>query len=82
MSLEVLGELYVNLSHTTCIQKVKESSQLAHMVESNGDEILTKYPSLLTSLGTFPDAYSIKLHPDAQPYAKKHSSSTMPEDSN
>ena len=40
------------------------------MVESIGDEISTKYPSLFTTgLGTFPDTYSIKLSPDAQPYA-------------
>ena len=39
------------------------------MVESIEDEIPNKYPSLVTGLGTFPDIYAIRLHPDAQPYA-------------
>ena len=39
------------------------------MVESIGEEISTKYPSLFTGLGSFPDTYSIKLSPVAQPYA-------------
>ena len=82
--LEVLGELYVNLSHKGItlnqpvfiikqLQKpprlpaIKALNQLV-MVESIEDEISTKYPSLFTGLGTFPDACSIKLSPDAKLY--------------
>ena len=84
--LEVLGELYVNLSHkgTTVRQPVFVVKQLKKnllglpairalnllvMVESIEDEISTKYPSLFSGLGSFPDTYKIQLNPDVKPYA-------------
>ena len=39
------------------------------MVESIEDGISTKYPSLFSGLGTFPDTYNIQLSPDVKPYA-------------
>ena len=42
---------------------------LLAIVGSIEDEISTKYSSLFTGLGTFPDTYTIKLHLEAHPYA-------------
>ena len=42
---------------------------LLAMMESVEDEIPTKYSSLFTGLGTFPETYTIKLRPEAHPYA-------------
>lgn len=42
---------------------------LLFKVESTEDEISTKYPSLFSGLGTFPDTYNIQLRPDVKSYA-------------
>ena len=42
---------------------------LLAMVESVEDKISMKYSSLFTGLGTFPETYTIKLCPEAHPYA-------------
>ena len=43
--------------------------QLLMLLNSVSQSIPDQYPTLFTSLGTFPEAYDIKLVPDAQPFA-------------